>query len=368
MAAVTLVRRLSAVGALWIVLAAATAPAVAAGGLPGLTPDSDAGTEACSAPLAPLLPCVTTLPPVPVPDPPLLPDRSELVPTVLTEVDEIVSSDPLPVSELLGSVPALVVQPAGGDASGEGATPGQPAADQPALTTVTTAPPAAHSAPAARGVRLQADADPTPRRESATLDGANVQPQAVVATVGPPGSGPAAVGGSAARLGDEMPVPAQPIVVALLLGGGATLAVELARGGSSLAGVVVFNVWLRRQLRETRMSQRQLAAFSGVDHSTISRLMSGEHEPSLATATKLVEALRKLGGLPHAADYFARLAEAPVLPAKRVEAALLGDEELDDEDVRELMHAYLLARARRRRERRAADNGGAIPSEGRTPA
>lgn len=97
--------------------------------------------------------------------------------------------------------------------------------------------------------------------------------------------------------------------------------------------------------------------------------MSGVHEPSLATATKLVDDLRKLGGLPHAAHYFARVAESPVLPAKRVEAALLGDDELDDQDVREMMHAYLVARARRRRARSAAAaNGGAIPSEGPTPA
>ena len=36
-----------------------------------------------------------------------------------------------------------------------------------------------------------------------------------------------------------------------------------------------FNSWLRSQLKEKKMSQRQLALQSGVDHSTISRLIKG---------------------------------------------------------------------------------------------
>jgi transcriptional regulator with XRE-family HTH domain len=183
----------------------------------------------------------------------------------------------------------------------------------------------------------------------------------------------ASVGGLQRRIGVSLPVAPQPaagvVALTLAIGGGGALAVELVRGGGGgFASVIAFNVWLRRQLRETRMSQRQLAAFSGVDHSTISRLMSGERAPSLATATKLTKALHKLGGMPHAGDYFARLADVRELPTRRVEAALLGDEELDDEDVRALMHAYVAARARRRRLRAAAENGEAMPSEGPRPA
>ena len=48
-----------------------------------------------------------------------------------------------------------------------------------------------------------------------------------------------------------------------------------------------FNEWLRSQLKAKKMSQRQLAQQSGVDHSTISRLIRGERTPSLGTATKL---------------------------------------------------------------------------------
>ena len=55
-----------------------------------------------------------------------------------------------------------------------------------------------------------------------------------------------------------------------------------------------FNEWLRAQLKAKKMSQRQLAQQSGVDHSTISRLMRGGRTPSLGTATKLARGLREL--------------------------------------------------------------------------
>ena len=56
-----------------------------------------------------------------------------------------------------------------------------------------------------------------------------------------------------------------------------------------------FNSWLRSQLKEKKMSQRQLALQSGVDHSTISRLIKGDRMPSLGTATKLARGLRGNG-------------------------------------------------------------------------
>jgi transcriptional regulator with XRE-family HTH domain len=158
-----------------------------------------------------------------------------------------------------------------------------------------------------------------------------------------------------------VPLPLAVVAVTPAIGSAAAVAMELARVAGSAS--IVFNVWLRRQLRERRMSQRQLAAFSGVDHSTISRLLSGARAPSLRTATKLAEALRKLGGPDHAADYFARLSESEPFPTKRVEAALLGDDELQDEDVRELMNAYLMLRTRRRRERLASTENGEDASD-----
>jgi transcriptional regulator with XRE-family HTH domain len=128
------------------------------------------------------------------------------------------------------------------------------------------------------------------------------------------------------------------------------VAVEFGRAGGGWAGGIVFNLWLRRKLRERPMSQRQLAALSGVDHSTISRLLRQDRTPSLATATKLAKALRHVRvepGESDTADYFDRIPEETLFPARRVEMALRADELLDDDDVRRLMNNYLDARRRR---------------------
>jgi transcriptional regulator with XRE-family HTH domain len=86
-----------------------------------------------------------------------------------------------------------------------------------------------------------------------------------------------------------------------------------------------FNEWLRAQLKAKKMSQRQLAQQSGVDHSTISRLIRGDRMPSLGTATKLARGLREL----------------------RVEYALRADELLSEPQVRQIMEYYLAVRMRR---------------------
>lgn len=110
-----------------------------------------------------------------------------------------------------------------------------------------------------------------------------------------------------------------------------------------------FNAWLRGQLKEKKMSQRQLALQSGVDHSTISRLIKGDRMPSLGTATKLARGLREIHDETEGPAYFASLNTRQVLPTTRVEYALRGDELLTEADVRELMHAYLAVRSRRLR-------------------
>ena len=53
-----------------------------------------------------------------------------------------------------------------------------------------------------------------------------------------------------------------------------------------------FNSWLRGQLKEKKMSQRQLALQSGVDHSTISRLIKGDRMSGTTRVTRR-EASRK---------------------------------------------------------------------------
>ena len=135
------------------------------------------------------------------------------------------------------------------------------------------------------------------------------------------------------------------------------VAMEFGRAGGGWAGALVFNLWLRRQMRERRMSQRRLADLAGVDHSTISRLLRQDRRPSLSTATKLASALKQVtgeGAEPEAADYFERIPEETVFPARRVELALRGDDMLNDDQVRRLMNIYLEAR---RRNQASAPNG-----------
>ncbi len=130
---------------------------------------------------------------------------------------------------------------------------------------------------------------------------------------------------------------------------GVAVAIEFGRLGGGWAGAIVFNLWLRRQLSSRRMSQRQLAALSGVDHTTISRLLREDRHPSLTTATKIVRALRGVppeAAEPATADYFDRMPDETVFPARRVELALRADDQLDDEQVRRLMTLYLNARRR----------------------
>jgi transcriptional regulator with XRE-family HTH domain len=117
-----------------------------------------------------------------------------------------------------------------------------------------------------------------------------------------------------------------------------------------------FNSWLRSQLKEKKMSQRQLALQSGVDHSTISRLIKGDRMPSLGTATKLARGLREIQDEADGAAYFDSLATRQLLPPTRVEYALRGDEALTEADVRELMQQYLSVRMRRVRNGHAPAN------------
>lgn len=107
-----------------------------------------------------------------------------------------------------------------------------------------------------------------------------------------------------------------------------------------------FDQWLQLQLRARRLTQRQLAQLSGVDHSTISRLMRGNRVPSLRTATRLAHGL----GMP---DDLRSLDHQSLgrsgSPTARVEYALRSDELLNEAEVREIMNVYLAARLRRPR-------------------
>ncbi len=108
-----------------------------------------------------------------------------------------------------------------------------------------------------------------------------------------------------------------------------------------------FNEWLRAQLKAKKMSQRQLAQQSGVDHSTISRLIRGDRTPSLGTATKLARGLREIRDDVETPGYFGHVATTTVSPPARVEYALRGDDLLTEAHVRQVMEYYLAIRMRR---------------------
>jgi len=108
-----------------------------------------------------------------------------------------------------------------------------------------------------------------------------------------------------------------------------------------------FNEWLRAQLKSKKMSQRQLAQQSGVDHSTISRLIRGDRMPSLGTATKLARGLREIRDDSDTPTALGVVSVGPQNPTARVEYALRADDILSEPQVRQIMEYYLAVRVRR---------------------
>src|ERR1044072_6852288 len=108
-----------------------------------------------------------------------------------------------------------------------------------------------------------------------------------------------------------------------------------------------FNEWLRAQLKAKKMSQRQLAQQSGVDHSTISRLIRGDRMPSLGTATKLARGLREIRDDSDTSAALGVVSVGPQNPTARAEYALRAGEALSEPQVRQIMEYYLAVRMRR---------------------
>jgi transcriptional regulator with XRE-family HTH domain len=123
-----------------------------------------------------------------------------------------------------------------------------------------------------------------------------------------------------------------------------------------------FNEWLRTQLKAKKMSQRQLAQQSGVDHSTISRLIRGDRMPSLGTATKLARGLRELREDDDAPQALGLVAGGIQNPTARVEYALRADDLLSEAQVRQIMEYYLAVRMRRFGRAFPAVDGGTVSS------
>jgi transcriptional regulator with XRE-family HTH domain len=126
-----------------------------------------------------------------------------------------------------------------------------------------------------------------------------------------------------------------------------------------------FNEWLRAQLKAKKMSQRQLAQQSGVDHSTISRLIRGDRMPSLGTAQKLARGLRELRDDADASVTLGLVTNGPQNPTARVEYALRADDILSEPQVRQIMEYYLAVRMRRfGRTYQATSQEGTPPTNG----
>ena len=51
--------------------------------------------------------------------------------------------------------------------------------------------------------------------------------------------------------------------------------------------------WLRSEMNRRRMTQRALGYHTGLNHSTISRLMAGDREPTLSTVLAVVRVLNR---------------------------------------------------------------------------
>jgi transcriptional regulator with XRE-family HTH domain len=122
---------------------------------------------------------------------------------------------------------------------------------------------------------------------------------------------------------------------------------EIDHPGMTRTNGRAFNEWLRAQLKAKKMSQRQLAQQSGVDHSTISRLVRGDRMPSLGTATKLARGLRELGENDDGPQYLGLIGGGVQNPTARVEYSLRADEALSEAQVRQVMEYYLAVRMRR---------------------
>ena len=108
-----------------------------------------------------------------------------------------------------------------------------------------------------------------------------------------------------------------------------------------------FSDWLETQLRARRMSLRQLADRSGVNVSTVSRILHGKRRPSLRTALLLSHALepaRTSGG----SELSITLGRGDLDAVTMVERALRADSQLTDAAVHRLMMLYHTLRAERR--------------------
>ena len=108
-----------------------------------------------------------------------------------------------------------------------------------------------------------------------------------------------------------------------------------------------FSDWLDTQLRARRMSLRQLADRSGVNVSTVSRILHGKRRPSLRTALLLSHALEPARPS-NGSELSITLGRGDLDAVTTVERALRADSQLTDAAVHRLMILYHTLRAEHR--------------------
>lgn len=97
----------------------------------------------------------------------------------------------------------------------------------------------------------------------------------------------------------------------------------------------LFRAWLASRIAARGFSHGQLALRSGIDRSTVGRILNGERRPTLDTAVRLVGAL-DADAMPHLFVRLGRLGD----PAIRVEHAVRDDPHLSDANAAKLLRCY----------------------------
>jgi len=98
----------------------------------------------------------------------------------------------------------------------------------------------------------------------------------------------------------------------------------------------LFREWLARAITARGLSQAQLALRSGVDRSTVGRILNGDRRPTLDTAIRLVGAL-DTAAMPRVFARLGRLAD----DTDRVAQAFRDDPHLSGSNAAKLLRCYL---------------------------
>jgi len=97
----------------------------------------------------------------------------------------------------------------------------------------------------------------------------------------------------------------------------------------------LFREWLARKIAMRGLSHAQLALHSGVDRSTVGRILAGDRSPSLDTAVRLVGAIDD-AALPAVFTRFARQGDHH----NRIARALREDPQLSEDAASRLLRCY----------------------------